>query len=136
MKKANLLAQLKRCEAIILQEVTTLDSWANDPRITAGREANCHLSIREISFGSSCALEVVRSIIEVANALAEADVTRSPSKHSKDLVDHLKDDSHARAQLDGPVLVDGLFDLTLSRAEHNAIDASDAASGIEEECTA
>jgi|SoiMethySBSTD1v2_1073268.scaffolds.fasta_scaffold621282_3 hypothetical protein len=134
MNKPLLISCLGRCEAIVLQEKSNLSAWANDPRMTAGRKADCMRSIRFVTIGFSAPLNITRTVRDAGDALAEAEVKRPPSTHSAEAVAQLRAEMEARGALDGPVLPDGIFEMTLSRAEDNASHAADCAAAILDEC--
>src|SRR2546425_11727933 len=116
MNKPSLNALLRQCEAIVLQEESMLKGWADDVRTTAGRKADCMRSVRFITIGFTAPLNAVRSVIDTAEQLPEDAVKRPPSAHSVDAVDQLKADNAGRKQIEGPVLPDGRFEVTLSKS--------------------
>src|SRR5262245_35106774 len=134
MNKPLLISSLGRCQAIVSQEQSTLSAWANDLRMTAGRKADCMRSIRFVTIGFSAPLNIAQTVFDAGDALAEAEVKRPPSSHSADAVAQLRAEADERSGLDGPVLPDGIFEMTLSRAEDNASHAADCAAAILEEC--
>ncbi len=130
--KGDLDALVKRCRAVVDDEIALLQRWEADTGLEHGRRASCGLARRSVQDRR----QDIEEIVEAVNDLDEGAVIASPGPVRRGEAAAVEASFRARANSRGSDLSDEEFEDALSTAKENAASAADTAKGTLADCTA